>query len=303
MKQPLYILLSILILLVSCQSQPKHIIQKDDMLELLIDIHKTEAVITLNHHQYPGDEKKRALREAVYMRHNTNKEQFDSSMVWYGNHLDVYIDIYDQVIARLNEENDELKDLIKQEEMQVLTQEGDTVDIWQKDRKYIFDSHKGNNVLSFTINNDENFKRNDRFSLRFHVVNMPTTGEDIKAYIAIRHNDLNVNYNYTNVQRSGWTVLNVQSDSVANLSEIYGYITMPPRNDGYIMYVDSIQLIRMHEKVGMSDYEYKVMNYSPSRKENDTKKESTKEKKKSDKKKQAPQKPIRNKSEKKKIEP
>lgn len=258
--------LTTILLLLACESRPKYVIPEDEMVDLLVDVHKSEAVIALNHHQYPTDEKKRIVREAVYMRHHTTKADFDSSMVWYGNNLDDYMEIYKRVIDKLNEENNAIKELIKEEEMQVLTQAGDTVDIWKQQRWHIFDSDKDNNILAFSINSDENFNRGDRFSLRFHVVNIPPRGDNVQVYMAIRHQDNVIHYTHINAQRSGWNVLNIQSDSINNLKELYGYIAMPPRNDGYIMYIDSIQLIRMHEKVGMPDYEYKVMDILNARK-------------------------------------
>ncbi|MBQ6939251.1 MAG: DUF4296 domain-containing protein, partial [Muribaculaceae bacterium] len=105
----IYTIIAIVLILTSCRSQPDYVIDEDRMVDLLVDIHKTEAVITLNYTSYPTDEKKRALREAVYMRHNTNKAEFDTSLVWYGNHLDVYMDVYDRVIERLKQEDEEIK--------------------------------------------------------------------------------------------------------------------------------------------------------------------------------------------------
>ena len=108
----LYIIIGLVLLLVACKSQPDYVIEEDRMVDILVDIHKTEAVINLNYSQFPTDEKKRIVREAVYMRHNTTKADFDTSLVWYGNHLDVYMNVYDRVIEKLKKEDAELKELI-----------------------------------------------------------------------------------------------------------------------------------------------------------------------------------------------
>lgn len=109
MKRIITISLLLIALLSACSKQPDYVLSDKAMEELLIDIHKTEAVISLNPTKYPSLDKKRALREAVYMRHNTTKAEFDSSMVWYGQHLDTYMDIYERVINRLEAENEEVK--------------------------------------------------------------------------------------------------------------------------------------------------------------------------------------------------
>ena len=82
MKRLPFIIVLLIIMLQACKSQPDYVIPKDEMVDLLVDVHKTEAVITLNYHNYNTDEKKSSMREAVYMRHNTTKELFDTSLVW-----------------------------------------------------------------------------------------------------------------------------------------------------------------------------------------------------------------------------
>lgn len=263
MKRIAVISILVVTLLTACQRRPDYVLSDKAMEDLLIDVHKTEAVITLNQNKYPSEDKKRTIREAVYMRHNTTQAQFDSSLVWYGNHLDVYMDIYDRVVARLESENEMIKELIAKDNAQTLTRAGDTIDIWKQEKYHIFNSDIGSNVMAFSINTDENFRRNDHFLLQFYVRNMPKTGERPQIYLAIRHNNQTLHYNYANIGREGWNILKVQSDSVNNLSEIYGYIAMPPRHDRHVMYIDSINLMRLHDKPGMPRKEYNVMVTNP----------------------------------------
>lgn len=259
MKNCVAILSAILLIFVSCNQQPEGVLSEKEMENLLVDIHKTEAVITLNYSKYPGDEKKRVMREAVFMRHGTTQEQFDISLEWYGQHISKYMDIYDHVIERLQNENEIVKELIAQEDAQILTQEGDSVDIWKQDKFHIFNADKGENVLAFNINTDENFRRNDRFILRYHVVNAPHSGNKPRVYLAVRHKQHTIHYNYSQVEKEGWNTLDVQSDSTAHISEVYGYIAMSPRYDRHIMYIDSIELMRIHNKAGMTRLDYNIM--------------------------------------------
>lgn len=281
----IYITLAIVFVLTSCRSQPKYVIDEDRMVDLLIDIHKTEAVITLNYTSYPTDEKKRAMRQAVYMRHNISEAEFDTSLVWYGNHLDVYMDVYDRVIEQLKKEDEEIKKLIAEENVQILTLDGDTVDIWKQERWHVFNPNKGENILAFNIDKDDNFKRRDHFTLRFHTINIPQTGSPTIVYLAVRHNNQLIHYNYANI-REGWNTIKVQSDSINNLNEVYGYIAMPPRSDNHIMYVDSIELIRIHNTTAMSTEKFHAI--SIENKKNDDKavtptKQESKKKEKSKK--------------------
>jgi hypothetical protein len=110
--------------------------------------------------------------------------------------------------------------------------------------------NKGENILSFTIDTDENFKERDHFTLRFHTINTPSINNDAVAHIAIRHKKHLIHYNYSNV-KEGWNTIKVQTDSIQDLSAVYGYVAMPPRYDKHIMYIDSIELIRIHHTPDM----------------------------------------------------
>ena len=267
----IYLALTIAMLLASCQSQPDYVIDKDRMVDLLIDIHKTEAVINLNYTSFPTDEKKRALREAVYMRHNINEAEFDTSLVWYGKHLDVYMEVYDEVIKRLKAEDAEIKALIAEENVQVLTLAGDTVDIWKQDRSYVFNPNKGENIWAFSIDHDENFKRCDHFILRFHTINIHTTGMPATAHLAVRHNNQLIHYT-TTVVNEGWNSIKIQSDSIQTLSKVYGYIAMPPRKDAHIMYINDIELTRIHNTASMPNEEFRAITIENKRTEDKVKK-------------------------------
>ncbi len=258
-KKSVIFLLAILSLLCACNSSDKAVIPEQEMVDLLIDIHKSEAVMALNYNKFSNEDAKRPVREAVFMRHHTSQAEFDSALVWYGNHLEDYMEIYQQVLDRLNEENEQIKALIAEENTQTLTAPGDTVDIWKRERAHVFNASKGENIFTFNINSDENFFKNDRFILKIRAHNVPHGGAKAQTYLAIIHKEQNIHYNVGEITNDGWTTMTIQSDSAIQMNNIYGYIALPHRPDRHIMYVDSIILLRIHEKPGMPEYSYQVM--------------------------------------------
>ena len=250
---------ALLLLLGACQHRADGVLSEKQMVDLLVDIHKSEAVMALNYNKYPNDKSRQGVREAVYIRHNTNQAQFDTSLVWYGNHIDDYMKIYEQVIARLNAENEQIKALIAQDNSQILTRPGDTVDIWKQERVHTFNAAKSENFFTFDITSDENFSSRDRFILDVHTLNTPKNGAKPRIYLAIRHDKQNIYYNYAEIERDGWTTLKLQSDSATRMENIYGYVLLPRRPDNHIMYVDSIRLLRIHEKPGMAEFPYNII--------------------------------------------
>lgn len=278
MKHKVAVILTLcLILFASCKKEEPDVIPKEKMIELLVDIHKSEAVMTLNHSKYPTEDKKRTMREAVLMEHNITQEDFDKAIEYYSYNIEEYMEIYDCVIDRLKQENEYVKMLIARENAQTLTNEGDTVDIWKQERAHTFNPYIGDNILSFNITKDDNFNTKDLFTLRFHVINAPKYNK-AKAYLAIRHAQQNIHYNYCDIEGDGWYTLQLQSDSVIKLAEIYGYINMPQQPYQHIMYMDSIELVRIHNKPGMERVEYNVIETQQGRikKHNDNAKQTKK---------------------------
>ena len=67
MKHTVFIILSVL-LIVSCSRRPDYLIGEKEMEDLLVDIHKSEAVIESNYSLYSSNADKKKLREAVFLR-------------------------------------------------------------------------------------------------------------------------------------------------------------------------------------------------------------------------------------------
>lgn len=245
MKRALFVILSILIM-ASCHRHPDYVIGEKEMEDLLVDIHKAEAVIESNYNIYNNNATKKKLREAVFLRHGVTQEQFDTTLVWYGHHIDKYMEIYDRVAERLRAENEEAKKLLAEENSQTMTQPGDSVDVWKQKRFHLFDSRLSSNLLTFDIATDENFRIRDYFELRFKVLMLPELNVKPQVYMAVRHANNDLAYNWVDVEKEGWCTLSVQADSAKSISRVFGYIVLPMQLVPEKMYVDSLTLIRRH---------------------------------------------------------
>ena len=224
MKNPIWIIWLVLCLSACGSRTPDYVISEKDMEDLLVDIHKSEAVIESNYNIYNNNADKKKIREAVFLRHGVTQEQFDTTLVWYGHHIETYMKIYDRVVERLKAENEEAKKLLAEENSQTMSQPGDSVDVWKQRRSHIFDSRLSTNLLAFDIAPDENFRTRDYFELKFKVVMLPKLSVNPQVYMAVRHTDNGVAYNRSDIDKGGWFSLPLQSDSATALSRLYGAI-------------------------------------------------------------------------------
>lgn len=245
MKKLVYLIIALFVL-AACSHDPDYVIDEKDMVDLLVDVHKAEAVIESNYNQYSSKADKKKLREAVFLKHGITQEQFDTNLVWYGHHIEEYMKIYEQVVERLKAENEEAKKLLAEDNSQTMSQPGDSVDVWKQRRAHVFDTRQASNLLTFDIAPDENFRTRDYFELRFKVLLLPKLSVKPQVYLAARHINHDIVYNQLDIDREGWHSLPLQTDSAMALSRINGYIVLPMQTVPGTMYVDSLTLIRRH---------------------------------------------------------
>lgn len=245
MKNLVYLIIALFVL-AACSHDPDYVIGEKDMVDLLVDVHKAEAVIESNYNQYSSKADKKKLREAVFLKHGITQEQFDTNLVWYGHHIEEYMKIYEQVVECLKAENEEAKKLLAEDNSQTMSQPGDSVDVWKQRRAHVFDTRQASNLLTFDIAPDENFRTRDYFELRFKVLLLPKLSVKPQVYLAARHINHDIVYNQLDIDREGWHSLPLQTDSAIALSRINGYIVLPMQTVPGTMYVDSLTLIRRH---------------------------------------------------------
>lgn len=91
--------------LTSCR--PKGILHSWEMRSLLVDLHKTDALLqvrgVLN---YNNQEERKLYYAQVLERHGVTQAEFDSSLVWYTAHPALFDKIYPKVLKDLQAEED-----------------------------------------------------------------------------------------------------------------------------------------------------------------------------------------------------
>jgi len=104
------LIVSIALLAVSCDSiissRPAGTLNEDEMVNILIDIHLTEATLrisndSLSRNKDTTDQRTRFAH--VFRKHDINPDDFNKSMDYYLEHIELLDKIYVEVISRLTE--------------------------------------------------------------------------------------------------------------------------------------------------------------------------------------------------------
>lgn len=246
--------MAILILaLISCSKTPEHVINEDNMARLMADIHKAEAMIEDESSITYNDSMKLTLRQSIFKKHNVTQAQFDTSLIWYSHHLEVYDKVYDDVLEHLN---DELQVLSKGDFTAVSKNidsdikpsvpryrtVGDTADIWGKSRTWVLLPGFAQNVITFDRKPDKENMKGDKYELAFKMVN---PRKPITVFVGVDYKDGSTAYIYRSTNNKGWKHYKLQSDSTREVARIYGYLSYKSVPT-HPVFVDSIELLRTH---------------------------------------------------------
>ena len=95
--------------------RPKGILHSWEMREVLVDLHKTDAMIQLANLQHGHEEARSLYYAQVLEQHGITQAEFDSSLVWYTAHPQLFDKIYPKVLAELEKEETQFLALHEEE--------------------------------------------------------------------------------------------------------------------------------------------------------------------------------------------
>lgn len=242
------------IILAACSKTPSHVISENDMVALMADLYKAEAIIDDEDNKtFSTDSMKMKLRQSVFMRHNVTQEQFDTSLIWYAHNLDVYDKVFDDIIARLE---DEQKNVTRGDysstsivdasalkpSMPRYRASGDTADIWGKGRVWVMLPGHKQHIVSFDIKPDKEYMRGDKYEIALKAVNVNST---VNVFMAVDYEDGSTSFRQTSFNKEGWQRFKVQSDTAREVKRIHGFMDFATQSHR-TLFMDSVELIRTH---------------------------------------------------------
>lgn len=87
----------------SCNRSGKYIMSEKKFVDVLVDMQLADGMgaESLNRRTGPMLDSA-SLYTSVFEKHGVTRAIFDSTMTWYTLHTEAFVDVYNQVIARLN---------------------------------------------------------------------------------------------------------------------------------------------------------------------------------------------------------
>lgn len=245
----LYTLLLFLVIITSCKKN-EYVLSDSKMENILYDLYIGEAVIDNHNSGMRSEQFKRDYYLSVLARNGVTEEQYDSSLVYYGQNIDDYYKIYDKVVARLEKEEVKFERLAAAEQNATKSATGDSVDIWTGEKHFAILPF-GHIQIIRNIPTDENFKPGDSFFVNFAINIYPSKliVESPKTYLTIAYTDGTVQTESVVIDREGDFNISISGDSAKAISRIT-YYTLPnsQANQTFTPVIGKVNsLIRKHK--------------------------------------------------------
>jgi hypothetical protein len=229
--------------------RPDDIIAESEMENIIYDYHLAKAMSD----ELPAEDnyKKQMYIDAVFAKYGITEEKFDSSLVWYTRNTDRLDKIYENVTNRLKGDAKTLDDIMAvREKRNFASVAGDSVDIWAWRKVVPLTNSPMNNLFTFVLAADTNYKLNDKFIWQSDVILADGRTDSKNAPVfslqLVYENDSIIGVT-RQVVRSGRTRIILGDDQIGRIKSINGFIYRPLSDgaNGDVI-VGNIALMRYH---------------------------------------------------------
>ncbi len=188
LRNAFYILAAVFCLSVSvsCIDRPAEVLSDEQMVDLLVDVHRSEGLLDLqSSSSYADEEYQQSVMAAVLVKHGVTRAQYDSSLMWYANHLKLFVRVYSHVEERLVAEHDLWTQRIADFREFAVSEAGDSVNVWTLPDYLSLDKHNQTMMCFWEIPKDSNYMAGDTLRWSFDV-SMLTHEQKLFASMSFR---------------------------------------------------------------------------------------------------------------------
>ena len=192
-KAAAYLLTSVILsILFSFCNRPKEVLNRKDMEKLMYDIYIAEAMIENDYQGFDTPEKKEALLREVFRKHQTTQAQWDTSLSWYSDKIDIYLKMNDSVKARLQRRQKASEQVMNRQFQQEQSLTARTYSPSYIPDNYSFDESNPKNGFRFRLDTAEIAQKikSNGFGFGFDVIGIPARPKpDLRAVLMLEYND------------------------------------------------------------------------------------------------------------------
>lgn len=242
--------------LMGCKpKRPKGILSESKMEKVMVDYHLAQGMAEAAE---SGDVEATRYKyiQAVFRKHNITEAAFDSSLVYYFENSEKFLEIYKNVSLKVQAQAEKfgVDARATQNQYSHLTNQGDTANIWTDHTNACIIPDKLHNIYQFVLTSDSTYQAGDAFIWHFHTQYI-TPGIDREAFAVLTlqyENDSVVSVTQHIRGNNNFDIKYTPSEPLdtVNLRKMNGFIFMPPLQPGengmMVLLLQDLSMIRMH---------------------------------------------------------
>lgn len=240
---------------------PSEVIQPGDMEDILYDYHLALAILQ-GESRTESDAlvQQEAYKLAVLKKHGVSEAAFEMSMEYYMRHADMMHDIYENLAERM--EDEAMTQGVSASDLSqygTITAKGDTADIWQGDRALVLSPDPPFNSQTFAIKADTAFHKGDKLMWNFNSQFIVQEGSrDAIAVLAVRFMNDSIASQVRMISSNMPYSIVIADNGRIGIKEVRGFVILNRNKDSgrstlKLLFMQNIQLIRMHTREGNGD--------------------------------------------------
>lgn len=245
-------LCAITVLTACTANSGRNIPSEDEMVSLLFDYQLAEGMAD----NMDGNKEANLLelRANVLKQHNMSQSDFDSAMVYYNRHADVYQKICERVVDRLQHEASLLGASIN--DGSAMSEAGDTTDVWQWQRSAVLTPNAPFNRIDFSLQTDTAWHKGDAVTLAFDANFIFQDGiRDGVAMLAVTFRNDSTGSQYIHINNAMPYTVQIYDPEKVGIKSVRGFIllTRNPQDAAttttlHLMTISNIRLLRRHTR-------------------------------------------------------
>ena len=240
----IYCILALLSLTTSCSRVPKHILSERKMRVVMYDVLLAESMAEVKPDLFPTSHERQAAFNAVFAKHHITQAAYDSSMIWYGKRLDLYMGIYKLVLKDINA----AKIAFDAPVAQMLSgdmQLKDSIDIWVYERSEVFPPNQPLNYYSFDLKPQQPYAPGASFVLAMSVWGIsPHAKNKPVIHLSAVHADTIISVG-REIAADGYYETLLSTLTTQEIFKVYGYILLhDPTSSSHRIYLNDMRLMK-----------------------------------------------------------
>lgn len=226
----------VFLLLFSFCNKPNEVLSKKSMERLMYDIYIAEALIDNDYASYNTPEKKEALINEVFKKHRVSQAQWDTSLSWYSDKVEIYLKMNDSVRARLKRQQTKIDELLAKENSMIQSVTDRSILTSNIPRHYSFSEVNPKNGFRFRLDSTQIADQiaGNIFQFSFEALAVPTKiSELLTATLMLEYKDTTIYQSDTITQNRKYVIDATKHIASDTLRSIIGHVHLQDMLNSY----------------------------------------------------------------------